>query len=94
MNSPTVTDFLLQLILFFLLLFFASFLSFISALYTAIDISKIDLSRISRKKRRIKKLIFVAKNNYFLFVGICFVLVIMHVTLSSIVIETFRKHFE
>lgn len=94
MNSPTLTDFLFGLISFFALLLFAAFLSFVSALYTAIDISKIDLSRINRKKKRIKKLIFVAKNNYFLFVGICFMLVIMHVALSSIILNTFRRYFE
>jgi CBS domain containing-hemolysin-like protein len=94
MNSLTFTDFLLQLTIFFALLIFAAFLSFVSALYTAIDISKIDLSRINRKKKRIKKFIFVAKNSYFLFVGVCFMSVIMQVVLSSLILDTFRKYFE
>jgi sterol desaturase/sphingolipid hydroxylase (fatty acid hydroxylase superfamily) len=94
MNSPTFSDFLFKLILFFSLLLLAIFLSFISALYTAIDIAKIDLSRINRKKKRIKNLLFVAKNNYFLFVGTCFFLAILHVALSSIILDILKKYFE
>jgi hypothetical protein len=94
MNSSTTTDFLFSLSKFLLLLFFAGFLSFISALYTAIDISKIDLSRINRKRKKVKKFIFVAKNNYFLFVGMCFMLAIMHVALSTIALELFNTYFD
>src|SRR4051812_8410317 len=78
------------------LLIFASFLNFISALYSDIDISKIDLSRVNRKKKPTKKIIYIIKNGYFLFVGICIILIFFHISSSRIIIEAFfaiKKEF-
>ncbi|KLL04047.1 MAG: hymolysin-related protein [Mycoplasmataceae bacterium CE_OT135] len=68
----------------FFLLFLAGFLNFISSLYSDIDISKIDLSKVSRRKKKIKKLIYIIKNNYFLFVGTSVLSVILNVAISWI----------
>lgn len=67
------------------LLIIAGFFNFISSLYSEIDISKVDLSRISRKKKKIKKLIYIIKNNYFLFVGTSIISVIFNVFISRII---------
>ena len=55
-----------------LLLFFAGFFNYISALYTDVDLFKIDLTKLGKKKKKLKRLAFVVKNNYLLFVVICF----------------------
>ena len=60
-------------------LFLAGFLNFISTLYSDIDISKIDLSRVSRRKKKIKMAIYIIKNNYFLFVGTSILSVILNI---------------
>jgi len=69
------------------LLIVAGFFNFISSLYSDIDISKIDLSRISRRKKKIKRLIYIIKNNYFLFVGTSVLSVIFSVLISRIIFE-------
>src|SRR3954454_4338773 len=70
-----------------LLLFMAGFFNFISSLYSDIDISKINLSRVSRKRKKIKKLVYIIKNNYFLFVGTSVLSVIFNVFISRIIFE-------
>lgn len=69
------------------LLFIAGFFNFISSLYSDIDISKINLSRVSRKRKKIKKLVYIIKNNYFLFVGTSVLSVIFNVFVSRIIFE-------
>src|SRR3954469_3255181 len=69
------------------LLTIAGFLNFISSLYSDIDISKIDLSRVSRRKKKIKRLIYIIKNNYFLFIGTSVLSVIFSVLISRIIFE-------
>jgi len=70
------------------LLIIAGFLNFISSLYSDIDISKINLSRVSRKKKKIKRLVYIIKNNYFLFVGTSVLSVIFNVFISRIIFGT------
>jgi hypothetical protein len=69
------------------LLIIAGFFNFISSLYSDIDISKIDLSRVSRRKKKIKRLIYIIKNNYFLFIGTSVLSVIFSVLISRIIFE-------
>ena len=71
-----------------LFLFLAGFLNFISTLYSDIDISKIDLSRVSRRKKKVKTIIYIIKNNYFLFVGTSVLSVIFNVFISRIIFGT------
>ena len=66
----------------------AGFLNFISSLYSDIDISKINLSRVSRRKKKIKRLVYIIKNNYFLFVGTSVLSVIFNVFISRIIFGT------
>ena len=70
------------------LLAIAGFLNFISSLYSDIDISKINLSRVSRRKKKIKRLVYIIKNNYFLFVGTSVLSVIFNVFISRIIFGT------
>ena len=70
-----------------LFLFLAGFLNFISTLYSDIDISKIDLSRVSRRKKKVKMIIYIIKNNYFLFVGTSILSVILNIINSRILID-------
>jgi len=63
----------------------ACFFNFLSSLYSEIDISKIDLSRINRKKKKIKKIIYVIKHNYFLFIGNSILSMILNIGVSKIV---------
>src|SRR4051794_29222690 len=72
-------------VIFFILsfLFLAGFLNFISSLYSDIDISKIDLSRTSRKKKKIKMIIYIIKNNYLLFVGTSILSLILNIIVSK-----------
>jgi len=72
-------------ILAFSLLIITGFFNFVSSLYSDIDISKIDLSKLSRRKKKIKKIIYIIKNNYFLFVGTSVLSVILNVFISRII---------
>ena len=67
------------------LLIITGFFNFVSSLYSDIDISKIDLSKLSRRKKKIKKIIYIIKNNYFLFVGTSVLSVILNVFISRII---------
>lgn len=74
------------------MLILTGFLNFISSLYSDVDISKVDLSLVNRKKKRVKKILYIIKNSYFLFIGICVILVFFHIILSRIIIDDlFRK---
>ena len=68
-----------------ILLILAGFFNFISSLYSDVDISKVDLSKVNRKKKKIKKLIYIIKNNYFLFVGTSILSVVLNVFISRII---------
>jgi putative hemolysin len=70
------------------LLAITGFFNFISSLYSDIDISKINLSRVSRRKKKIKRLVYIIKNNYFLFVGTSVLSVIFNVFISRIIFGT------
>jgi CBS domain containing-hemolysin-like protein len=71
------------------LLILTGFFNFISSLYSDIDISKIDLSKVNRRKKKVKKLIYVIKNNYFLFVGTSVLSVLLNVAISRIIFAGF-----
>src|SRR3954467_5658558 len=85
-NSQTeIISIIASLIIVSFFLFFAGFLNFVSSLYSDIDISKIDLSKVSRKKKKIKKIIYIIKNNSFLFVGTSVLSVVLNVVISRII---------
>jgi CBS domain containing-hemolysin-like protein len=78
---------LISLIISGVLLFFVGFFNYISALYSDVDLFKIDLAQQPKKKK--KKIVFVAKNSYLLFVVICFLQVIASFFFSDAVISIF-----
>ncbi|RHZ37102.1 CBS domain-containing protein [endosymbiont GvMRE of Glomus versiforme] len=78
-----------NIIMIFLLLFITGFLNFISSLYSDIDISKVDLSKVNRRRKKVKKLIYIIKNNYFLFVGTSILSVVLNVVISRIIFGGF-----
>lgn len=68
-----------------LLVSLAFFLNFISSLYSDIDISTIDLSRVNRRHKKIKMIIYIIKNNYFLAVGCSILLIFLNIAISGII---------
>src|SRR5947207_1586119 len=82
------------IIAFFLLLIFSLFLNYISAIYSDVNLFKIDL--VKREKN--KKLIFILKNGNLLFTIVCIYQVIINIFMSDIFItnigDPFLKEFE
>ena len=70
--------------IFFLLLGISFLLNYISALYSDINLFKIDLVKKRKDKRRSKKLIFILKNGNLLFAVICVCQVFLNIFLSEI----------
>lgn len=72
-----------------------SLLNFISSLYSGIDISKIDLSRLKRKKhKKVRRIIYIIRNNYLLFVGTSFFSAFLNLGLSKITFEKINLNFQ
>ncbi|CFW93098.1 Putative membrane protein (CBS-domain) [endosymbiont DhMRE of Dentiscutata heterogama] len=69
---------------FLLLLGFSFFLNYISALYSDVNLFKIDLVKERKDKRRSKKIIFILKNGNLLFAVICIWQVFLNIFLSEI----------
>ena len=81
-------------IAFFSLLIFSLFLNYISAVYSDVNLFKIDLT----KRKGDKKLTFVLKNGNLLFVLICVYQVIINIFMSDMFMtnigDPFLKEFE
>jgi len=69
---------------FFFLLAFSFLLNFLSALYSDVNLFKIDLVRKNQNKANIKKLIFILKNGNLLFVIVCICQVFLNIFTSEI----------
>lgn len=83
------------IITFFVLLGLSFFLNYISALYSDVNLFKVDLVKKRKDKIRTKKLIFILKNGNLLFAIICICQVILNIFMSDIFMtsagETLRE---
>src|SRR3954471_16570083 len=70
--------------IFFSLLLFSFFLNYVSALYSDVNLFKIDLVRRRQDKVRLKKLIFILKNGNLLFAMICICQVFLNIIVSDV----------
>src|SRR2546430_12454640 len=75
-------------IIFFLLLGFSFFLNYISALYSEVNLFKIDLVKKRKDEGQTKKLIFILKNGNLLFAIICFCQVFLNIFMSDLFMKT------
>ncbi|WNE41154.1 MAG: Inosine-5'-monophosphate dehydrogenase [Mycoplasmataceae bacterium] len=72
----------------FLVLFlFSFFLNYISALYSDVNLFKIDLVKRRKGEMKFKKLIFILKNGNLLFATICFYQVFLNIFISDLFME-------
>src|SRR5687767_11177507 len=86
---------ILPLLISLSLLFFTAFFNYISSLYSSVDLFKLDVTGKNKtKNKRVKKLFFVLKNNYLLFVVICFFQVIISFFLSIMLNDFLGEFFE
>src|SRR6266511_2399480 len=76
---------------FFLLLIFSFFLNYLSALYSDVNLLKIDLVKKREDKKRVKKLIFILKNGNLLFAVVCFLQVFINIISSDIFMGTISE---
>ena len=72
------------LLTFFLLLSLSFFLNYLSALYSDVNLFKIDLVKKRKDKRRSQKLIFILKNGNLLFAIVCICQVFLNIFMSEI----------
>jgi CBS domain containing-hemolysin-like protein len=79
------------LVSFLFLLSFSAFLNYISALYSEVNLFKVDLVKKRKDEGRIKKLIFILKNGNLLFAIICFCQVFLNIFLSQIFMSGIGK---
>src|SRR5205085_5404200 len=70
--------------IFFSLLLLSFFLNYVSALYSDVNLFKIDLVRKRQDKAKSKKLIFILKNGNLLFAMICVCQVFLNIIISDI----------
>jgi hypothetical protein len=63
------------------------FLNYLSALYSDVNLFKIDLVKKRKKGRKVKKLIFILKNGNLLFAMVCFCQVLLNISLSEIFVS-------
>src|SRR5205823_7454908 len=71
-------------IIFFLLLGFSFFLNYLSALYSEVNLFKVDLVKKRKDKGKTKKLIFILKNGNLLFALICILQVFLNIFMSDL----------
>jgi CBS domain containing-hemolysin-like protein len=69
---------------FFSLVLFSFFLNYLSALYSDVNLFKIDLVKKRKDKTKVKKLIFILKNGNLLFTIVCFLQVFINIIASDI----------
>lgn len=75
----------LSLVALFASLFGLSFfLNYLSALYSDVNLFKIDLVKKRKQKKKAKKLVFILKNGNLLFAVICVCQVFLNIFLSEI----------
>lgn len=69
---------------FLLLLVFSFFLNYLSALYSEVNLFKIDLVKKRKDKKGFKKIIFIIKNGNLLFAVVCVCQVFLNIIISHI----------
>jgi CBS domain containing-hemolysin-like protein len=85
---------LIYIAIFIILILFSFFLNYLSALYSEVDLFKVDLTQKQKEKRKkIKKLIFVLKNGQLLFAVICFIQVVINMFISIIISDNISQEF-
>jgi len=72
------------IIVFFSLLGFSFFLNYLSALYSEVNLFKVDLVKKREDKNKTKKFLFILKNGNLLFAVVCFCQVILNIFMSDI----------
>jgi hypothetical protein len=77
-----------HLTIFSVFLLFSFLLNYISALYSDVNLFKIDLVKKRKDKGRVKKLIFILKNGNLLFAIICFLQVFLNIFMSDLFMKT------
>jgi putative hemolysin len=75
------------LIIFFVLLGVSFLLNYLSALYSDVNLFKIDLVKKRKDKRKSKKLIFILKNGNLLFAIVCICQVFLNIFMSEIFMQ-------
>ena len=84
----------LSLLATFALLFVLSFfLNYLSALYSDVNLFKIDLVKKRKNKQKIKKLLFILKNGNLLFAVVCVCQVFLNIFLSEIFVSGIGQPF-
>lgn len=75
----------------FSLLGLSFFLNYLSALYSEVNLFKIDLVKKRKDKRKIKKLVFILKNGNLLFAAVCICQVFLNIFLSEIFVNVIGR---
>src|SRR4051794_29621164 len=84
----------LPLVALFAFLFGLSFfLNYLSALYSDVNLFKIDLVKKRKKEGKTKKLIFILKNGNLLFAVVCVYQVFLNISLSEIFVGSLSQPF-
>ena len=69
------------------------FLNYLSALYSDVNLFKIDLVKKREKEGKTKKLIFILKNGNLLFAVVCVYQVFLNISLSEIFVGSLSQPF-